>query len=157
MIEQGFTLVELLIVIVILGILAGIVVFAVGNLTSSAKTSACSAEKSTISTAARGLQGRRPAPTRRRSADLDGVGQTPPASVGVLLKTAPPDYTIDSSGNVIVLTGRARTRTAAVSDVDRLGGLRAGGSASGPAHRSRVGTSAVRRSREVCSRRRNGL
>jgi len=39
-IEQGFTLVELLIVIVILGILAGIVVFAVGNLTSGAKTSA---------------------------------------------------------------------------------------------------------------------
>ena len=43
-IEQGFTLVELLIVIVILGILAGIVVFAVGNLTSNAKTNACSTD-----------------------------------------------------------------------------------------------------------------
>src|ERR1700733_9821402 len=47
-IEQGFPLVELLIVIVILGILAGIVVFAVGNLTSGAKTNACATEKSTL-------------------------------------------------------------------------------------------------------------
>ena len=103
-IEQGFTLVELLIVIVILGILAGIVVFAVGNLTSGAKTSSCSAEKSTISTALEAYK----AATGAYPASigyLTGVGQTPPASVGVLLKTAPQDYTIDSSGNVIVLTG----------------------------------------------------
>jgi len=38
--QQGFTLVELLIVIVILGILAGIVVFAVSNLTDSAGNNA---------------------------------------------------------------------------------------------------------------------
>ena len=41
--EGGFTLVELLVVIVILGILAAIVVFAVGGITDKGETSACKA------------------------------------------------------------------------------------------------------------------
>ena len=49
--DEGFTLIELLIVIVILGILAGIVVFAVGTATSDSKTSACKADKKTLTTA----------------------------------------------------------------------------------------------------------
>ncbi len=51
MLEQGFTLVELLIVIIILGILAGIVVFAVGNLTQNSSKSACATEAQTFVTA----------------------------------------------------------------------------------------------------------
>ena len=49
--EEGFTLVELLVVIVILGILAAIVVFAVGGITDKGQSSACAVDKRTLETA----------------------------------------------------------------------------------------------------------
>jgi prepilin-type N-terminal cleavage/methylation domain-containing protein len=49
--QSGFTLVELLVVIVILGVLAAIVVFAVGGINDKGQTSACKADKSSIETA----------------------------------------------------------------------------------------------------------
>ena len=95
-IEQGFTLVELLIVIVILGILAGIVVFAVGNLTSNAKTNACSTEKSTIITADEAYKAQNTNYTD--TAGLVAAG---------LLKTTPLNYQISgySAGPPIVPGG----------------------------------------------------
>jgi len=48
---EGFTLVELLVVIVILGILAAVVVFAVGGIGDKGQTSACKADKSALATA----------------------------------------------------------------------------------------------------------
>ncbi|MGZ6912607.1 MAG: type II secretion system protein [Acidimicrobiia bacterium] len=48
LLQRGFTLVELLVVIVILGILAAVVVFAVGGTEDNAKKNACLSERSTV-------------------------------------------------------------------------------------------------------------
>ncbi len=49
--DKGFTLVELLIVIVILGILATVTVFAVTGITNQGKTSACQSDRKVLQTA----------------------------------------------------------------------------------------------------------
>jgi general secretion pathway protein G len=115
-IEQGFTLVELLIVIVILGILAGIVVFAVGNLTESASTNACSTEADTVQTAIQAYraqnEGRNPQVTAAgaSASNADGMGTTLAASGTELIAspnvkyygntTVDPDEFASDSANV---------------------------------------------------------
>ncbi len=49
--QRGFTLIEALVVVVILGLLAAVMVFAVGGTTDKAKTSACESEERTLETA----------------------------------------------------------------------------------------------------------
>jgi len=112
LIERGFTLVELLIVIVILGILAGIVVFAVGNLTSNAKTNACSTEKSTITTALEAYKAQTGSYPQgsggTAKADRMSALTSPSGAAGQLLKTTPTNYEItDNSGTVAAISGNA--------------------------------------------------
>jgi prepilin-type N-terminal cleavage/methylation domain-containing protein len=49
--DDGFTLVEVLVVIAILGILAGVVLFSVSGLSDRGQASACKSEKTTLTTA----------------------------------------------------------------------------------------------------------
>jgi general secretion pathway protein G len=46
--ENGFTLIELLITVVILGVLAGVVVFAVGQFNTDGVDAACKADKKNV-------------------------------------------------------------------------------------------------------------
>ncbi|MBK5287078.1 MAG: prepilin-type N-terminal cleavage/methylation domain-containing protein [Acidimicrobiia bacterium] len=92
LLEKGFTLVELLVVIVILGILAAVVVFAVGGTEADAKVKACLTERSTVEAAAQAY----------KSAQQDGG--LPALSTGALvpdfLKRAPVYWTVNANGDL---------------------------------------------------------
>ena len=87
--EDGFTLVELLIVIVILGVLAGIVVFAVNGITDRGELAACKADVQSVQTATEAYYAKNTA----YPATIDGL-------VPTFLKTAPHPtaYTINYGG-----------------------------------------------------------
>jgi general secretion pathway protein G len=67
--DKGFTLVELLIVIVILGILATVTVFAVRGITTDGQESACKAGLKTVATAVEAYS----AKTGTYPADIDAL------------------------------------------------------------------------------------
>ena len=54
--QRGFTLVELLVMIAVLGILAGVVIFSVSGVTSTGQKGACLSEASIVRTAVEGYR-----------------------------------------------------------------------------------------------------
>lgn len=88
--ERGFTLTELLIVIVVMGILAGVVVFAMSGVTSHAQSSACTTEKQTIGTAEDAFFA--------NPVNLSKYGTVNQLQTGGYLKSLPQDYTVTLGG-----------------------------------------------------------
>ena len=91
--QKGFTLVELLVVIVILGILAAVVVFAVSGSTDKAQTSACAAERSSVESAVEAY----------RASEL-GYPTSATVLAGTFLRSTPKYYTV--SGSTVTGTGK---------------------------------------------------
>ncbi len=101
--DKGFTLVELLIVIVILGILATVTVFAVRGITDQGQTSACAADKKTLQTAVEAYYAQKGHhDSWRRPAAADHV-------IADFIVEASSNYDVDASPMVAV------ARTAAAS------------------------------------------
>lgn len=73
---NGFTLVELLIVIAVLGILAAVVIFSLGGVTAQASVSACETDGKTVETAVAAYEAQ--------------SGDVPPASLSVLTQGSNP-------------------------------------------------------------------
>jgi prepilin-type N-terminal cleavage/methylation domain-containing protein len=87
--EGGFTLVELLIVIVILGILAAIVVLAIGGLKGSSQNAACTAGGHTIESAEDAYFA---------TSNPNAYGSTAQLVTAGLLKSTPTDLTVAATG-----------------------------------------------------------
>lgn len=93
--DKGFTLVELLIVIVILGILATVTVFAVRGITSQGEENACKVEKRTAETAIESYY------AQNDQTDATALSQLVPD----YMKENPQNVTITFGGGTPTVTG----------------------------------------------------
>ena len=108
--DKGFTLVELLIVIVILGILATVTVFAVRGITDSGQESACNADEKTLQVAVEAYFAQNGGTALPEEVQA-GVDPAPAASVSGTLVNA--GFLVDVSPNYTVSTAGALTATGA--------------------------------------------
>jgi len=111
--DKGFTLVELLIVIVILGILATVTVFAVRGITDQGQTAACSADEKTLEVASEAYvaqYGNTPIPVTGGTAPT-GATWTPGATVedslvaAGLLRAVSSNWEVSNTGVLTATVG----------------------------------------------------
>jgi len=100
--RDGFTLVELLIVIVILGVLATVVVFAVRGVRAEAEETACAADKRSLVTAVEGYFALKPADYVGDPAMSSTAREQLLVDFGLLRQ--PSDYwDVDANGELVVV------------------------------------------------------
>ncbi len=95
--HKGFTLVELLVVIVILGILAAVVVFAVNGISDNGQQAACDTDSQTLRTAVEAYRAKNGASNNPTEGDL---------VTGGFLSTESSYYELSYTGSTVVLTGQ---------------------------------------------------
>jgi prepilin-type N-terminal cleavage/methylation domain-containing protein len=116
--DKGFTLVELLIVIVILGILATVTVFAVRGITDQGQNSACAADQKTLEVAAEAWFANNSAliiPNATAPEIAAQAALTPPVVITAspegklvvdgLMRSESVNFTLDSDGGVVATVG----------------------------------------------------
>ena len=95
--HDGFTLVEMLIVVVVLGILAGVVIVASGYMTRNVHDTSCDAQRRELESVIQGY-------TAANQVDSGTVGLAElRAGTQPLLKADPADFTV--AGGVVTATG----------------------------------------------------
>ena len=133
--DKGFTLVELLIVIVILGILATVTVFAVRGITTRGQSSACQADRNTLETAAEAWFANNaasviPNATAQNVTDMAALSpavlitQSPEGKLVVdgLMRSQSPNYILTTNGGVTPETAAAaKTTTTPATTVNCAG------------------------------------
>ena len=95
--ESGFTLIELMIVIVILGVLAGVVIFAVGGVTDKGNLAACKSDVNTLSVAVEAYKakhGTYPTDLTTLTADPDKFLRPQTGLAATSLTNTPANYVI---------------------------------------------------------------
>ena len=90
---RGFTLIEALVVVVILGLLAAVMVFVVGGTTDKAKTSSCAAEEKLLQTAVELYKAT--SDTKEYPTKIEEL-LTPPTKY---LRSRPENYTVSPAGD----------------------------------------------------------
>lgn len=106
--DRGFTLVELLIVIVILGILATVTVFAVRGMTDKAKTNTCAADRKAMEVAVEAFYADRGAYPATAGIGTNTVTATTPSNglVPDFLRAPSPNFTtVAGTGSVNAIAG----------------------------------------------------